>query len=151
MMSKKYNITTKLFIDGEFVDSKSGKQFDVINPFDETIIASVSEGDKEDIDLAVESAKEALEGEWKSIGPTGRQDLLLKLADLWDEKAEELGELESFNNGTPIAQQSGGVAGLAQEIRYHAGWATKCLDGRSVGVSGPFDVKVVKEPIGNFF
>ena len=53
------------------------------------------------------------------MGSDGRQKLLLKLADLWDEHAEELAELESFNNGTPHSQQKECVAGLAQEIRYH--------------------------------
>lgn len=104
----------KLFINGEFVDSISGKTFPVINPATEEIICKVSEGDKEDVcfllncffnnlkqvDKAVQAAEEALEGEWKKIGRIGRQKLLLKLADLWDEKAEELAKLESFVNGS---------------------------------------------------
>jgi acyl-CoA reductase-like NAD-dependent aldehyde dehydrogenase len=55
------------------------------------------------------------------MGTYGRQKLLLKLADIWDKNSEELSELESLNNGTPIAQQKGVVTGLADEIRYHAG------------------------------
>eukprot|EP01080_Neovahlkampfia_damariscottae_P002189 gene2189-2053_t len=145
---EKIELQKKLFINGEFVNAKSNKVFPVINPFDESVITEVAEGDKEDIDLAVKSATDALEGEWKEIGPHGRQKLLLKLADLWDKHADELGTLESFNNGTPISQQKECVAGLAEEIRYHAGWATKCYDGRTVEVSGPYEVKVVKEPIG---
>lgn len=143
-----FNIKNQLFIDGEFRTSKSGKLFPVINPVDETVLTHVSEADKEDVDIAVQAAQKALNGEWKTIGHAGRQNLLLKLADLWDLNSVLLGQLESYNNGTPISQQKNVVADLAQEIRYHAGWCTKALDGRVANVSGNFDVKVIREPIG---
>ncbi|KAH6778312.1 aldehyde dehydrogenase 2C4, partial [Perilla frutescens var. frutescens] len=62
---------TKLFINGEFVDSISGKTFETIDPRNEEVIAKVSEGDKEDVDLAVKAAREAFDhGMWPRLpGP----------------------------------------------------------------------------------
>lgn len=97
------------------------------------------------MDLAVDAAERALEGDWKKMGASGRANLLYKLAELWKEKAHELAELECLNNGTPIAQQKGGVEALAHEIQYHAGWCTKALDGRLVNVDGPFHVYTSRE------
>ncbi len=147
---QKFNIKNKLFINGEFVESVSKKTFQVINPFTEKPLIEVSEANETDVNIAVDAAEKAFE-EWKNLGTYGRQNLLLKLADLWDEHSNELGELESLNNGnyifykgTPISQQMGVVKGLADEIRYHAGWCTKALDGRAVSVDGVFDVKVLR-------
>ncbi|GKA45880.1 aldehyde dehydrogenase 1 [Tanacetum coccineum] len=59
---------TKLFINGEFVDSISGTTFDMIDPMTEEVLATVAEGRKEDIDLAVKAACEAFDdGPWPRL------------------------------------------------------------------------------------
>ena len=64
----------KLFIDGKWVDSVSGKTFDTLNPATEEVITSVAEGDKADIDLAVTAARKAFEeGPWKKGRCTGQR------------------------------------------------------------------------------
>ena len=93
----------KLFIDGEFVESKSGKKMDLICPATEEVLCAVSDGNSEDVDLAVQAAERAMKGEWGNMEPKQRQDLLLKLADEWDRQVEEIARLEAINNGTPIA------------------------------------------------
>ncbi|KAL8136912.1 hypothetical protein V2J09_002913 [Rumex salicifolius] len=60
---------TKLFINGEFVDSISGKTFETRDPRNGEVLAEVAEGDKEDIDLAVNAAREAFDhGPWPPKG-----------------------------------------------------------------------------------
>lgn len=67
------NIETRLFINGEFVPSKSGKTFDVINPATEKLTASPFEAGAEDVDLAVDAAKAALPA-WSALGGSGAPD-----------------------------------------------------------------------------
>ena len=79
----------RLFIDGRFVESLSGKSFDSINPATEEVLTSVSEGDRADIDAAVAAARAAFEtGPWPRMRPRDRGRLLLKLADLISANAE---------------------------------------------------------------
>lgn len=91
------------FINGEFITSQSNKQLPLICPATEQILCHVSDGQKEDVELAVQAAETALNsGEWGQLEPKQRQDLLYKLADEWDKNVEELAQLEALNNGTPI-------------------------------------------------
>ncbi|KAJ9538652.1 hypothetical protein OSB04_031385 [Centaurea solstitialis] len=64
---------TKLFINGEFVDSISGRTFETIDPRTEEVIANIAEGDKEDVDLAVKSARFAFDhGPWPRMSGSVR-------------------------------------------------------------------------------
>lgn len=92
----------KQFINGEFVESKSGKKLDLICPATEQVLCSVSDGCAQDVELAVQAAEEALNGEWGNMEPQKRQELIYKLADEWDRQVEEMALLEGLNNGTPI-------------------------------------------------
>lgn len=135
------------FINNEFVPSRSGKRFPVIQPANEQTICQVAEAGVEDVNNAIQAAAKAQPG-WHALGWVGRQKLLLKLADVWTAHAEELGRLEAFNNGTTVSIATAIVAGLAEDIRYFASWAGK-LDGR-VPVPPNEDVfaYVNREPLG---
>src|SRR5437762_13698038 len=92
----------KNFVGGEWVDAVEGATMDVINPATGEKIAEVPRGSQADVDRAVEAANRALP-EWLDSTPGERMELLLKLADLIDEHADELIKLESLNTGKPIA------------------------------------------------
>ena len=83
----------KQFIGGEFVDSTAGETMEVLNPSTAEVIAEVPRGTAEDVERAVDAAKRAW-SEWQSKTPKDRMELLLKLADIIDENAEELARLE---------------------------------------------------------
>ena len=91
----------KLLINGEWTDGVKGQVIDVTNPYDGSLITQVAEATEEDIDLAVSAAKEAFSG-WSSLTATERGRYLLKLADLIDERSEELAQLETLDTGHPI-------------------------------------------------
>src|SRR5271163_1364957 len=94
-----------LLIGGKWVPAKSGKTFETINPANEEVLALIAEGDKADVDEAVKAARKAFEEDkWQKIGPHQRTRYLLKLADLIDQHADELAELESLDNGKPLSQ-----------------------------------------------
>ncbi|KAL9642268.1 hypothetical protein ABK040_007267 [Willaertia magna] len=137
----------KLFIDGEFIESKSGKRMEVIHPATEKVFCTVSEGDSDDIELAVQAAERALKGEWGNMDPSKRQELLFKLAEEWDKQVEELAQLESLNNGSPIATSRYVIKGLTDTWKYNAGWIDK-LGGRVCVTDKKFHVYTKREPLG---
>jgi len=80
-------IVKELFIGGKFVKSLSGKTFDVINPADESVTATIERGSPEDIDAAVKAARFAFEkGPWSRMDPSARADCMFRLAELIKKK-----------------------------------------------------------------
>ncbi|CAG4948974.1 unnamed protein product [Colias eurytheme] len=140
---------TKLFINNEFVDAVSKKTFATLNPQDESVITQVAEGDKADVDLAVDAAVKAFHrySEWRVMDASQRGRLLNKLADLMERDAKYLGELETLDNGKPVAQATGEVYWAAQVVRYYAGKADKIL-GNTIPADGEVLSMTLKEPVG---
>lgn len=104
-MAAPQSIETRLFIDGEFVPSKSGNKFEVINPATEEITAEVFEADGTDVDLAVAAAKAAFP-QWSSISGFERAKYFYRLADLLEQANGELAVLEAKSMGRPVGQYS---------------------------------------------
>ena len=90
----------KMFVGGEWVESSSGETMEVLNPATGEVIAEVPRGTADDVERAVDAAKKAWVG-WQDKTPKDRMELLLALADVIDEHAEELARLESQNVGKP--------------------------------------------------
>jgi acyl-CoA reductase-like NAD-dependent aldehyde dehydrogenase len=115
-----------LLINGKWVAAKSGKTFETYNPANEEVLALAAEGDKADVGEAVKAARRAFEaGKWPSMGPHQRARYLLKIADLIEQRKDELATLETLNNGMAISLARAMVAGAVDVFRYYAGWATK--------------------------
>ena len=125
-----------LLIDGEWVAAASGQTFDAIDPATESVICQLAAADKEDVDRAVKAARRAFEDSaWSRMRPVERERLMLKLADLIEQNAEELAQLESLDNGKPVFfARIVDVAGTVDFFRYMAGWATK-VEGKTLDVS----------------
>ncbi|MGV3466493.1 MAG: aldehyde dehydrogenase family protein, partial [Heyndrickxia sp.] len=139
----------KLFINGEFVESASGKTFDTPNPATGETLATVYEGGPEDIDRAVKAARNAFdEGKWSKMSAAARSRLMYKLADLMEQHKDALAQLETLDNGKPISETSNADIPLAIEhMRYYAGWSTK-ITGQTIPVSGPFFNYTRHEAVG---
>jgi len=117
------DLPTKIqnYIGGRFVDSVSGKTFDVLEPAGNTIYATAAAGQKEDIDLAVTAATEAFEnGSWPRMLPRARSRVLNKVADLVEARDARLAELETFDTGLPITQALGQAQRAAENFRFFA-------------------------------
>jgi aminomuconate-semialdehyde/2-hydroxymuconate-6-semialdehyde dehydrogenase len=89
------------FINGQYLDSKSGKTFDNINPATGEVLGKVSEGGKEEIDLAVAAARRALNGPWKKMTSHERIFVIRRIGDIILERKDELARLESLDTGKP--------------------------------------------------
>ncbi|MBT3881228.1 MAG: aldehyde dehydrogenase family protein [Candidatus Scalindua sp.] len=139
----------KLFINGRWVDSVSGKTFDTLNPATEEVITSIAEGDKADIDLAVTAAREAFEnGPWKKIDARDRGRILLEIANLIEKNKDELALLDTMDNGKPINETTNADIPLVIDcFMYYAGWADK-IHGETIPVRGDFFNYTLREPVG---
>ncbi|XP_071717355.1 aldehyde dehydrogenase 1-like [Rutidosis leptorrhynchoides] len=140
---------TKLFINGEFVDSISGHTFETIDPRTEQVLANIAEGRKEDIDMAVSVAREAFDnGPWPRLPGEGRRKCLLKLADLIDENVDELATLEVIDGGKQFASVKYlELANTSETFRYFAGAADK-IRGATLKMSSSMQAYTLREPIG---
>ena len=96
------HIETRLFINGEFVPSKSGKKFDIYNPATEKHSASVYEADVEDVDIAVKAAQEAFPA-WSELSASDRAGYMFKLADALDKVVAETNYLDAICMGKPVS------------------------------------------------
>jgi phenylacetaldehyde dehydrogenase len=139
-------------INGRWVNSASGKLFDVFNPADGARITRVAEGDTEDINRAVTAARHAFEsGPWARMTPRERGKMLWRIGDLILKNGDELAELESIDNGKPRAVARVADIPLAADLfHYMAGWATK-IEGNTLSLSIPnaqFHAYTRREPIG---
>jgi len=120
----------KMYIDGKWVESSSGKYFDVINPATEKVIAKVSEGTKVDARAAIDSAREAFDsGIWSDQTPGERAKVIWKLADLFESKTDFFAKLESMNVGKTVryARESD-MPFIIDNLRFFAG-AGRMLSG----------------------
>ena len=142
-------IRTRLWIGNEWVDAQRGGTFATTNPATEEVIAEVAEARAEDIDRAVQAARAAFaDSRWRRMNPHKRSRLLWKLADLVDANADELGLLETQDNGKPYFEARRiDVPSVAQTLRYYAGLADK-VQGDTVPVPGPFLNYTLREPVG---
>jgi phenylacetaldehyde dehydrogenase len=140
----------KMLIDGKWVDAASGKTFPTYEPATGEVLAQVAEGDREDIDRAVRAARRAFEfGPWSKITASQRGRLLWKLADLLEQHLEEFAQLETLDNGKPLAVARVADVPLAVDLfRYMAGWATK-IEGTTIPISVPKHFAyTLREPVG---
>lgn len=143
------NVKPKLLIDGKWVDAKSGKTFATINPQDESEIVQIAEADKEDVELAVTAARKAFdEGPWPKKTGAERARILNKFADLLEANLEELAQLETLDNGKPLAvSRAADIPFCIKYFRYFAGWADK-LTGKTIPLDMPAFGYTLHEPIG---
>lgn len=139
---------TKLFINNEFVDAVSGKKFATSNPATGEVIVEVAEGDKADVDLAVNAAKKAFHrnSSWRKLSPLQRTNLMNKLCELMDRDKQFLASIETQDNGKPLAEALFDVTISIMTLQYYAGWTDKFF-GDTIPCGG-FVSMTRKEPVG---
>ncbi len=142
-----------LLIGGRFTPAASGETFAVENPANEQTLAQAAKAGAEDIDRAVKAARRAFDaGPWRNMNPSERGKLLWKFADRIEEHGEEFAQLESLDNGKPLAvARAADVALTVDHFRYYAGWTTK-IGGETIPINGPnassFLDYTLHEPMG---
>ncbi|MFB7942678.1 gamma-aminobutyraldehyde dehydrogenase [Streptomyces sp. NPDC056049] len=136
------------YIDGEFRDATDGRTIEVINPATGEVYATSPLSGQADVDAAMEAAAAAFPA-WRDTTPSERQKVLLKIADAFEERADELIAAEVLNTGKPTALvASEEVPPMVDQIRFFAG-AARLLEGRSAGeyMEGMTSI-IRREPVG---
>ena len=96
----------KTFINGSWIEGTSGKTLQSVNPATGDVIAEVQENSLEDVEQAIQAAKESfyVTREWRDMDVQSRSDVLLKIADMVEERLEDIAETESMDNGKPLRE-----------------------------------------------
>ena len=138
----------QLLIDGQHVESVSGRTFNTLNPATGQVIATISEGNEADVERAVAAARRAFEGVWSTMRPAERGHILFRLAELMKQHSAELAELESRDAGKPIsAVLRQDLPAAIDTLTYYAGWADK-IHGDTVPTRSDALTYTVREPVG---
>ena len=139
----------RMFVDGDWVEARSGETLETSNPATGAVIGHVPRGAAADIDLAVDAARRAFEGPWSRFKPFERQALLLRIADLFETHWEEISQSDTTDMGMPIVRTRANKLRVIGMLRFYAGMATS-LHGQTIDNSLPGDVMSFtrKEPIG---
>jgi acyl-CoA reductase-like NAD-dependent aldehyde dehydrogenase len=138
---------TQLLINGELRDAASGRTFATFDPAHGGELAQVAQAGTDDVDAAVTAARGAFEGAWARTAPAKRARMLNKLAQLLDERTDELAELESRNNGKAKWQCVAEIKVAVSTLEFFAGTAQH-LYGRSHVVNPAVVSYTLREPVG---
>lgn len=139
----------KAFINGDFVDAKSGETFDNISPRDGKVLNKVASCDSPDVDSAVAAARRVFEaGSWSEMAPKDRKKVMLRFAQSFADNAAELAVLESIDMGKPVSESTGFDVGAVHEcLQWYAEWCDKVYD--EIAPSRPSALGMItREPIG---
>ena len=145
-MSKIQNF--KMFVDGEWVESSSGKKIETLNPELNEVWATVPEANEEDVDRAVKAAQNAFENSWSNLHPRERAKFLRNIANQLRENAEHLGKIETIDTGKLFKEIKTQATYIAEYYDYFAGLADK-VEGTVVPIDKPdMQVTTTRIPIG---
>ena len=140
--------TYRMYIDGKFVESASGKTFSVYDPSTEEEIARVPDANSQDVDRAVAAARAAFDsGPWPQTTPQARGQILFRLAEIIRKNTAQLAELETRNCGKPIVESEYDMADAATCFEYYGGMATKVLGHVNPVPANALSLSM-REPIG---
>ena len=144
-MSKIENF--KMYIDGEWVDSSTGKKIETLNPENNEVWATVPEANEKDVDKAVQSAQVAFDT-WSKLHPRDRAKYLRSIADQLRANAEHLGKVETIDTGKLFKETKTQANYIAEYYDYFAGLADK-VEGTVVPIDKPdMQVTTTRIPIG---
>ena len=145
-MSKIQNF--KMLIDGEWVESSSGKKIETLNPELNEVWATVPEANEEDVDKAVKAAQHAFENSWSNLHPRERAKFLRNIGNQLRENAEHLGKIETIDTGKLFKEIKTQATYIAEYYDYFAGLADK-VEGTVVPIDKPdMQVTTTRIPIG---
>ncbi|WP_075881197.1 betaine-aldehyde dehydrogenase [Vreelandella massiliensis] len=139
--------TLPLYIDGRRVEATSGETFNITNPFDGSLLATVGQASQADVDSAVAAAKRG-QREWAAMNGMQRSRILLRAVALLRERNDELAELETRNTGKPISETASvDIVTGADALEYYAGLAP-AIEGSQIPLRDSSFVYTRREPLG---
>ncbi|AKG03812.1 betaine-aldehyde dehydrogenase [Salimicrobium jeotgali] len=139
----------QMYINGNWVDARSGNKREIINPYNQEVIAEAADGNEEDAKIAIAAAREAFDnGEWASTPAAARGEKVLRIAELIERDREELARMETLDTGKTVEESREDMDDIAGVFRYFGGLADK--DGGEM-IESPIpdsQSRIVREPVG---
>ena len=138
-----------LVIDGQSVPAASGKTLTTVNPSTGEVLARLAAGDQSDVDRAVLAARKAFNGQWSTWTPYERQALLTRIAQVFDERFEELIQIEAMDMGGPVSRLRNTKPTLMKMLSFFASQAAN-ITGETLmnGIPGNVTTMTLKAPVG---
>ena len=137
----------RMTIGGDLLDAIERKRLPVIDPATEATVAEIPAGSAADVDRAVAAAARAF-GSWAELPVAARAEVVRRIADTVEANSDELGLIDTIDNGTPIRAMRGEAHLAAQQIRFFAGLATE-LRGQTIPTPDAVSLDyTVREPFG---
>ena len=143
------DLPTGAFIDGGYRPAISGRTFQTVNPASGAVLADIAACGTEDVDLAVEKARESFDdGRWSRLHPSERKNVLIRLAKLMTRNARELAVMESIDSGKTILDcETVDVPEAIHCLKWHAEAIDKIYD-QVAPASDDHIAMILREPIG---
>ncbi len=118
-------------IAGKSVAAKTGETFQNLSPVDDSVICEITKGGADDIDAAARAARDAFPA-WRDFPAVERKKVLHRIADLIEERAEEIALLECWDTGQALRFMSKAALRGAENFRFFADRAPAARDGQSL-------------------
>ena len=142
-------LTIKNYIGGEWVESKSKKILDVVNPATQKVLAKVPVSTREEIDEAVEIAKETFPM-WRNTTPVARVRYLFRLKELMEENFEELSRVQTMEHGKTIDESRGETRRGIEMVEVATGIPSLMQGSLLEDIAVGIDEFAYRQPIGVF-
>ncbi|MBO0586709.1 betaine-aldehyde dehydrogenase [Sporosarcina sp. E16_8] len=139
----------KMYIDGNWVVAKSRETREIINPYNQKVITTATEGNADDANTAILVARKTFDqGSWAATPANERGKLLYKIAAFIERDQDELAMLETLDTGKTLIESKADMVDIAEVFRYFAGLADK-NGGELIESPNPNSMsRVVREPVG---
>ncbi len=138
----------KMYINGEWINSSSGRKIETLNPENNEVWATVPEANDADVDLAVQSAQKAFDSSWSKLFPQERAKYLRLIANELRNNAEYLGKIETIDTGKLFRETKTQANYIAEYYDYFAGLADK-VEGTVLPIDKEdMQVTTTRVPIG---
>ena len=138
----------KNYIDGEWVESQ-GELKDVVNPATGKTIAKVPISTKDELNEAIEAAKEAYPF-WRRTTPLARVRCLFRLKELMEENFEELSRIQTMEHGKTIDESRGETRRGIENVEVAAGIPSLMMGYNLEDIATGIDEYLIRQPIGIF-
>jgi D-glyceraldehyde dehydrogenase (NADP+) len=136
-----------MYVNGEWVLSKTGESLDVVNPATERVIGRVPQGSRGEVKEALDAAREA-QPKWEDTPPVQRASFLFKIAQLIRRDKERLAQVLTSEQGKPLFESRLEIEGSAQNFEYYAEYARR-IQGDVLPSDNPKQtIMILKLPLG---
>jgi len=138
---------SQVFINGKWRRPASGQYLPIENPSNGEVIGKIAASDESDVDAAVASARNALNGEWGKMAAADRGRLLSQIGLAVADQVDSLAEIEAMDVGKPLTQARADAVALARYLEFYGGCADK-FHGETIPYLNDYTVYTLREPHG---